>query len=80
MAKKSAKKLAKPSKTLLKRWHEETAKIVDQEGVKINAAENSRVIKCSFNALARMISELQITELEAVELLVSELRDACECK
>jgi hypothetical protein len=80
MAKKSANKLAKPSKTLLKRWHEETAKIVDLEGVKINAAENSRVIKCSFHALARMIDNFQVTELEVVELLVSELRDAYECK
>jgi len=80
MAKKSAKKLAKPSKTLLKRWHEETSKIVDHAGVQINAAENSRVIKCSFRALAHMIQEMQATELEAVELLITELRTACECK
>ncbi len=80
MAKKSAKVVGKPSKTLLKRWHEQTAKIADMERLVINAADTSRVMKCSFNALARMIDDLQITELEAVELLVSELRDACECK
>ena len=79
-SKTSANKLAKPSKTLLKRWHEETAKIADMERLVINAADTSRVMKCSFNALARLIDDLQVTELEAVELLVSELRDACECK
>ncbi len=80
MAKKSAKKLAKPSKTLLKRWHEQTSKISDCYGIKDNAADTSRVIKSSFNALAQMVDDLQLTELEAVELLVSELRDARECK
>lgn len=80
MAKKSAGKLAKPSKTLLKRWHEQTAKIADMERLVINAADTSRVMKCSFHALAHMIQEMQATELEAVELLITELRTACECK
>jgi hypothetical protein len=50
------------------------------ERLVINAADTSRVMKCSFHALAHMIQEMQATELEAVELLITELRTACECK
>jgi len=76
MAKKKAKQA--PSKSLLKKWHERTAQIADTEGQTLNAADVSRVIKTSMKGLADLVDSLQATDLEAVELLLSEFRECRE--
>ena len=76
MAKKKAKQAS--SKSLLKKWHERTAQIADTEGQTLNAADVSRVIKTSMKGLADLVDSLQATDLEAVELLLSEFRECRE--
>lgn len=76
-AKQAQKQVAEP-KSLLKMWHERTAQIADTDGQSLNAADVSRVIRVSMLALADMAKRKETTDLEAVELLVSEFRDCRE--
>lgn len=70
-AAKTGKKLATQPKTLLKQWHEKTAGMADTEGLKINAADTSRVIDASFSALATMCYVGACTETEVFQMLLA---------
>lgn len=76
MAKKKAAKTgrkleAKPEISLLKQWHERTAGMADTEGLKINAADTSRVIDVSFSALATLCYVGACTETEVFQMLLA---------
>ncbi len=85
MAKKKAaktrKKLAsKPQESLLKQWHELAAGMTDTAGLKINAAETSRVIDVSFDALAKLVTTGKVTSTGAIKLLIEKFDEALDAR
>jgi hypothetical protein len=84
MAKKKAaktkKKLSPQPKTLLKQWHETTAGMADTAGLKINAADTSRVIDVSFDALAKLVLTGKATTTDAFKLLLDKFDEALEAR
>lgn len=79
-AAKTGKKLATQPKTLLKQWHETTAAMSDTAGLKINAADTSRVIDVSFDALAKLVTTGKTTSTGAIRLLLLKFEDSLEAR
>lgn len=79
-AAKTGKKVAAQPKTLLKQWHELAAVMTDTAGLKINAAETSRVIDVSFDALAKLVTTGKATTIQAVQLLIQKFDESLEAR
>lgn len=80
-AAKTGKKLAtKPQESLLKQWHELAAGMTDTAGLKINAAETSRVIDVSFDALAKLVTTGKATTIQAVQLLIQKFDESLDAR